>query len=299
MIEIVAPGPLATVQDLGRPGLAAWGVGHSGAADRRSMTLANRLVGNPEGAAGLELTFGGLVARFTRATIVALTGAPCPLRRDGRAVDMYGPVPVAAGQRLHVGSPRNGMRTYLAIRGGIAVPHVLGSRATDVLAGLGPPPLQPGQMLAIGTDFLPYPGVDLAPQPCFPDEPVLHVIAGPRDDWFTADALARLCSAPYEVGAQSNRIAILLRGPRLARRRTSELPPEAVVCGALQVPPDGRPVLFLADHPATGGYPVIGVVAEKDLHLAAQLCPGQAVRFRLVRERAGNDRRSEAGAVVA
>lgn len=281
MIEILEPGALTTIQDLGRPGLTMYGVGESGAADRRSMTLANRLIGNPEDTACLEITFGGPIIRFSRRTRIALTGAPCPLRLGQRTVDMYTPLAVAEGDELRIGRPAQGLRTYLAVMGGIDVPPVLGSRATDQLAGLGPPPLVRGQTLPVGTAATTVPTVDLAPQKPYPDQPVLQVLPGPRDDWFTPHALAELCSAPYEVTAQSNRIGLRLHGPALRRRIHSELPPEATVRGALQVPPDGQPVLFMADHPITGGYPVIGVVTEDDVHLAAQARPGQRLRFRL------------------
>ena len=279
-IEIVHPGPLATVQDLGRPGLAALGVGESGAADRRSLRLANRLVGNPEGAAAIEITFGGLVARFARAGVIAMAGAPCPLRVGGRTADMYAPIRVRGGDELRVEPPTRGMRSYLAVRGGIAVPPVLHSRATDTFAGVGPGPLRTGSPLPIGSDALAYPNVDLAPQPAYPDEPVLRVVPGPRDDWFAGDAVAALCSSPYQVSSDSNRVGLRLAGPALRRRDSRELPPEAMVRGALQVPPSGQPILFLADHPVTGGYPVIAVVVPDDLHLAAQTRPGQHIHFR-------------------
>lgn len=285
MIEIVTPGPLATVQDLGRPGLAALGVGRSGAADRRSLGLANRLVGNAGDAAAIELTYGGLTARFSRAAVVALTGAPCPLRLSGRQVGMYAPVYVRPGDELTVGVPVRGLRSYLAVRGGVDVPPVLGSRATDTLAGLGPAPLAAGRMLPVGDRVTGHPLVDLAPQAAYPGLPVLRVLPGPRHDWFAAGSLEALCSAAYEVTAASDRVGMRLDGPALRRRVTGELPPEAMVGGALQVPPDGLPVLFLADHPVTGGYPVIAVVCEDDLHLAAQARPGQQVRFRPHRAR--------------
>jgi biotin-dependent carboxylase-like uncharacterized protein len=282
MIEVVAAGPLTTVQDLGRPGLAHLGVGTSGAADQDSLRLANRLVGNPQGAACLEMTFGGFRARFSAAATIALTGAPCPLRLAGVAVDMTAPVPVGAGEELVIGTPTGGLRTYLAVRGGLAVPPVLGSRSTDVLAGLGPPIVTAGTRLPVGVPprRLP-PGVSVAPVPGLAAEPVLTVTLGPRTDWFRADAPAALCSAPYEVSPESNRVGIRLTGPLLERAIDAELPSEGMVTGALQVPPNGQPVLFLADHPVTGGYPVIGVVADADVALAAQARPGQRVRFRL------------------
>ncbi len=282
MIEVLTPGPLGTIQDLGRPGLAELGVGESGAADRPSLRLANRLVGNADGAAAIELTFGGLVVRFTRATVIAVTGAPCPLRLNRKAVDMYAPICVVAGDELRVGIPARGLRTYLAVRGGIDVPSVLGAKATDVISGLGPKPLAAGQELPIGRQAVGQPVADLAPQPPYSEQPTLRVLPGPRDDWFTSDALATLCSEPYEVTMDSNRIGIRLRGPVLRRHIAAELPSEAMVRGALQVPPNGQPVLFLADHPVTGGYPVIGVVTEDSLHLAAQARPGQRLGFQLV-----------------
>jgi biotin-dependent carboxylase-like uncharacterized protein len=284
-IEVLATGPSATIQDLGRPGLAELGVGPSGAADRPALRLANRLVGNPEGHAGIEVTFGGLALRFTRAALIAFAGAPAPLRvrraaGPERAAGMYTQVYVYAGDEVRVGPPTAGMRGYLAVRGGIAVPPVLGSRATDTLSGLGPPPLEPGSLLPIGDSASDYPGADLAPQPAYPAQPVLRVLPGPRDHWLVDGALDALCDpAGYEVTAESNRIGMRLAGPVLRHRNVRELPPEATVSGALQVPPSGQPILFLADHPVTGGYPVIAVVHPDDLPLAAQARPGQRVRF--------------------
>ena len=282
MIEVVRAGSLTTVQDLGRPGLAHLGIGRSGAADRDSLRLANRLVGNREGAAGLEITLGGFAARFTRAGIVALAGAPCRVRVSGRDGSMHGPVQVQPGDELSVGVPARGVRTYLAVRGGIDVPPVLGSRSTDVLAGLGPEPLRPGMRLPVGTDAGELPDTDVAPVPAIPEEPVLRILLGPRDDWFTPAAVTALTSTAYEVTTHSNRVGIRLSGTPLERSVGGELPSEGTVCGALQVPADGQPVLFLADHPVTGGYPVIAVVCEPDICHAAQARPGQRLRFRLM-----------------
>ncbi len=279
-VEVLATGPCSTVQDLGRPGLAEFGVGRSGAADRPSLRLANRLVGNPESHAAIEVTCGGLRMRFGGPSLVAVTGAPCPLRVGRRAAGMNAPINVPAGDEIELGPPTHGMRGYLAVRGGIAVPPVLGARATDTLAGLGPAVLEPGRVLPIGDTTLPYPDVDLAPQGAYPERPVLRVLPGPRDGWFVDDALAALCGrAGYQVTAQSNRIGMRLDGSPLRHREIRELPPEATVSGALQVPPGGQPILFLADHPVTGGYPVIAVVHHDDLALAAQARPGQRIRF--------------------
>ena len=281
MIEVVRAGPLTTVQDLGRPGLAHLGVGRSGAADRPSLRLANRLVGNPESAAALETTFGGLALRFERATTVALAGAPAPLCVDGRGRDTHAPVAVGPGQLLEVGMPRSGVRSYLAVRGGVDVEPVLGARATDVLAHLGPEQLGAGDRLPVGGATGRVPGVDVAPVRPIAAEPVLRVVPGPRADWFSDDALDALVTTGFEVTSQSDRVGVRLAGPALVRSRHDELPSEGVVEGALQVPADGQPVLFLADHPVTGGYPVVAVVHPDDIAVAAQLRPGQQVRFAL------------------
>ena len=281
MIEVVRAGPLTTVQDLGRPGLAHLGVGHSGAADRPAARLANRLVGNAESAAVLEMTLGGLTLRFERAATVALTGAPLPIRVSGHGGAMNAPITVSAGSTVELGLPEQGVRTYVAVRGGVAVDPVLGSRSTDTLAGLGPPVLAEGSRLPVGEEVVGFPNVDLAPVAELPTEVVLSVRPGPRDDWFIDEACEVLRSEPYEVTPESDRIGLRLRGPALERRRTEELPSEGMVEGALQVTPDGMPVLFLADHPVTGGYPVIAVVDVEQVHLAAQARPGQRIRFRV------------------
>ncbi|TMR95161.1 biotin-dependent carboxyltransferase family protein [Nonomuraea basaltis] len=286
MIEVLAPGPYATVQDLGRPGYAHLGVPHSGAADAGSLRLANRLVGNAEGLAGIELTFGMAWLRFLDAAWVALAGASLAAEavtppKAGATLKarpgMGTPFWVPAGTELRFGAPSRGLRTYLAVRGGIAVEPVLGSRSTDSLSGLGPEPLRTGTLLPVG----PPEGVisvDLAPLP-EPGPAVLRVVPGPRDDWFVPEAPAALCAGPYEVSQDSNRVGVRLRGRELARAKEGELPSEGMVAGAVQVPPSGQPIVFLADHPPTGGYPVIAVVRTADLPAAAQLRPGDQVRF--------------------
>jgi biotin-dependent carboxylase-like uncharacterized protein len=275
VIEILRPGPLTTVQDLGRPGYAHLGVGRSGAADRASLALANRLVGNAPTAAGLEITLGGLAARFHARATVALTGAPCP------GADHCCPIDLPAGTDLRLGVPAVGARTYLAVRGGIDVPPVFGSRATDLLGGIGPAPLTAGTRLPVGADTAGFPTVDLAPvAPPGPDA-TLRVIPGPRADWFTPDALRVLTAAPYQVTPDSNRIALRLDGAAVPRATDAELPTEGMAVGSIQVPADGQPVLFLADHPVTGGYPVLAVVSTAALGHAAQARPGSRLRFAL------------------
>ncbi|UBU10946.1 5-oxoprolinase subunit C family protein [Nonomuraea gerenzanensis] len=281
MIEVVSPGPYATVQDLGRPGYAHLGVPRSGAADAPSLRLANRLVGNAESLAGIELTFGGARLRFLDGAWAALTGAPL----TGTA-GMGAPFWVPAGGELRLGVPRWGLRTYLAVRGGIAVEPVLGSRSTDSLSGLGPEPLRAGTLLPVGRPEGEI-SVDLAPLPG-PRAAVVGVSPGPRDDWFVPEALAELCARPYTVTPDSNRVGARLRGARLERAKEGELPSEGMVAGAVQVPPSGQPIVFLADHPPTGGYPVIAVVRPADLPVVAQLRPGDDVRFEIFHQRPGD-----------
>ena len=281
MIEVLRTGPLATVQDLGRPGLAHLGVPCSGAADGRALRLGNRLVGNPEGGAAVEFTLGGGAVRFEEAAWVAVTGAPVPFTVNGRAHGMNAPCHVPAGAVLEMGMPTRGLRSYLAVRGGVAVEPVLGSRSTDVLSGLGPKPLSAGDRLPVGSSAgLDDIEVDIAPSPDLPEVPVLRILPGPRDDWFTPESLTTLTTRLYEVSSASNRVGVRLDGPALTRAREGELSSEGMVTGALQVPPNGLPILFLTDHPTTGGYPVVAVVACCDIPVAAQLRPGQRVRFR-------------------
>ncbi|MFJ4694641.1 biotin-dependent carboxyltransferase family protein [Streptomyces sp. NPDC088766] len=284
-LVVVRAGALTTVQDRGRPGHAHLGVPRSGALDAPAAALGNRLVGNPSGAAVLETTLDGCAVRPRCAVTVAVTGAPCRVVVDGRPAAWGTPVRVPAGAVLDVGRAVCGVRSYVAVGGGIAVDPVLGSRSTDLLSGLGPAPLADGAVLPLGRAGAPCTHVDVAPQPAPPAELVLRVTLGPRDDWFTPEAVRVFTSRAYRVSAASNRIGLRTEGPPLDRAATGELPSEGMVLGAVQVPPDGRPVVFLADHPTTGGYPVIGVVRPSDLPYAAQAAPGTPTRFVAVRSR--------------
>ncbi|MEU2227576.1 biotin-dependent carboxyltransferase family protein [Streptomyces sp. NPDC018347] len=282
-LVVVRAGALTTVQDRGRPGYAHLGVPRSGALDPAAAALVNRLVGNPADAAVLETTLDGCALRPRSTVTVAVGGAPCPVTVDGRPAAWGAPVLVPAGALLEVGAATVGVRGYLAVGGGVAVRPVLGSRATDLLSGLGPAPLADGMVLPLGAPAGPPARVDGVPQPRPPAELVLRVTLGPRDDWFTARAVRDLTTRAYRVAAASNRIGLRTEGPALERARPGELPSEGVVLGAVQVPPDGRPVVFLADHPTTGGYPVVAVVRAADLPAAAQAPPGTPVRFVPVR----------------
>jgi biotin-dependent carboxylase-like uncharacterized protein len=267
-IQVVRPGLMTTVQDRGRPGFAHLGVPPSGAADIASLDLGNRLVGNPRDAAALEATLDGPVLRFDGRAAVALTGATTVEVRE-----------LAPGDVLEVGRCVHGVRTYICVRGGIDIEPTLGSRSTDLLTGLGPAPLQAGDVLQVGPEPAEKPRPGTVPERVLPAEPVLRVRFGPRDDWFTAAGIDALCGEPWRVSASSNRVGVRLEGPPLERARHDELLSEGLVTGALQVPPSGRPILLLQDHPTTGGYPVIAVVHSDDLWLAGQLTPGQHVRF--------------------
>ncbi|MDH6552727.1 biotin-dependent carboxylase-like uncharacterized protein [Streptomyces sp. SAI-208] len=282
---VVRAGALTTVQDRGRPGHAHLGVPRSGALDRPAAELANRLVGNSPEAAVLETTVNGCTLRPRSAVTVAVTGAHCLITVDGRPAAWGAPVDVPAGALLTVGTAVSGLRSYVAVSGGIAVEPVLGSRSTDLLSGLGPPPLTDGAVLPLGTPRPLHTRVDTAPQPAPPSELVLRVTLGPRVDWCTPEAIRAFTSRTFQVSPASNRIGLRTEGPTLERAFDGELPSEGMVLGAVQVPPDGRPVVFLADHPTTGGYPVIGVVRGTDLPRAAQAVPGIPVRFVEVRRR--------------
>ncbi|HST46611.1 MAG TPA: biotin-dependent carboxyltransferase family protein [Jatrophihabitans sp.] len=283
MIEVLASGPLATVQDLGRPGLAELGVSRSGAADRAALRLANRLVGNDESAAGIEITLGGLAIRLTTAATVACTGARCPL--SGHPGGWNAALSCPAGTVLVLGPPAVGLRSYLAVRGGLAVPAVLGSRATDTLSGLGPAVLGPGQRLPLGSATAGPPGTagDLGhPGTELPAGIArLRLATGPRAEWFEPGPLPE---AAWQVRPDSDRIGTRLAGPALRLRPgfeqcAAELPSEPTLPGAVQVPPDGQPIVLGPDAPVTGGYPVVGVLPEADLDVLAQLRPGAVLRF--------------------
>ncbi|MCS6712247.1 5-oxoprolinase/urea amidolyase family protein [Brachybacterium sp. EF45031] len=306
-LEVLRPGLLTLIEDLGRPGRAALGVGPSGAADPVAARTANRAVGNAADAAVLEIIPGPAVLRAHRPVVLALTGAPAPARihaaaqgpTPGRVRTVTPGVPVALddGDELHLDAPPRGLRTVLAVRGGVDVPPVLGSRSRDTLAGLGPEPCRAGTILPVGCATT---GAVTVPEPADPEaagsdtaEPslpapgdtvTLRVLPGPRADWING-GLAALTDQPWTISPRSDRIGVRLEGARPLHRSTGadrELPSEGMVAGAIQVPPDGQPVVFAVDRPLTGGYPVVGVIAAEDLPLLAQCPPGSVVDLRPV-----------------
>lgn len=331
-VVVENPGLLALIEDRGRPGHADLGVTSGGVMDRAAAGRAAHLVGNPVDSAALELLFGGVRLRAHGDLVLAVTGAEVPLWVHGAAGESSGvtseddwsprvemPFALLDGQRLEIGQPSSGVRTYVAVRGGLDVPTVLGSRATDTLSGIGPNPVEAGAELAIGppppravaqvweTRASSWSKIERAERIEHPErtentqrsedagcsertecgedaETILprcvRVIRGPRDDWFTAEAWRGFLTHEWTVTGDSDRVGIRLDGEGLQRRRTQELPSEATVPGCIQIPSSGQPVVFMRDHPVTGGYPVIATVVEADLDLLAQLAPGEKILFR-------------------
>lgn len=281
MITVVEPGWFTTVQDLGRSGLGHLGVPTAGAVDTFSLRIANRLVGNPDGAAALEMTGKGAVLQFETAMHVAIAGASCEVTVDGQPLSPYQTYLVPAGAVMLSGSMELGWRVYLAIGGGLTLRPVLGSVSSDTLSGLGPAPLVAGTRLptAVQTQV---PAYYMRTPPRYGDSVRLRILEGPQLDWFTREAADTLLQGEYRVLPQSDRAGVRLAGPVLARRNAAELPSMGMVAGALQVPRDGQPIALLANHGATGGYPVIANVMSADLGALAQLHPGAKVHFEFV-----------------
>lgn len=295
-IEFEQTGLQALIQDGGRAGLARLGVSPSGALDRSAMRAANRIVGNPVDTPVVESLLGGLRLRSHGAITLGLSGAELDLLVDTAqghqfAVAATSPIALDDGDCLVLGMARAGVRCYIAVRGGWELEPVLGSCASDTLSGLGPPPLRAGQIIPVnktisarGLCAVELPAEAGSPLPQAGDCVTLDIIPGPRDDWFTAEALELLQTQPWQVSAQSNRIGIRLEGAQaLTRSVAGELLSEGTVTGAIQVPANGQPVLFLADHPVTGGYPVIATLAAHHLDLAAQIPVGCFIRFKITR----------------
>jgi biotin-dependent carboxylase-like uncharacterized protein len=283
VVEVVETGPLALIEDGGRTGFGALGVGPSGAADLGAFGLGARLLGQELDQAAIECLGGGLVLRARTSVTAVLTGAGVQAFCGDSPVGHAAPFLLPAGADLRLGRPAQGLRTYVSVRGGVTVPRVLGSRSHDTLSGLGPPPLVRGQLLPVGHP-LGDPLVDVAPVE-LPSTGlvILDALPGPRLAWL--DDPGALTSVAWTVGADSDRVGLRLQGEALLRtasRRGVELPSEGVVRGGVQVPADGQPLVFGADHPVTGGYPVVAVLTGESSDRAAQLVPGQTVRIRLL-----------------
>lgn len=288
MITVLATGPLLTVQDLGRPGARRYGVPAGGAIDRFALVAANRLVGNPSGAAALEITAGGAELAFAGAAIIAITGGNLGACRAGRPLPCWTAIHVGRGERIMFAGRSGswGARAYLAVAGGIAVPPVLGSRATDLAGGFGGltgRALRPGDHLPVGAVSSATLSLGrhwpAALRPAYGPTPCLRVLPGPHGACFAPDVLAALTALTLQVSATSNRMGYRLTGVQLAYTRPCSLASLGVVPGVIQVPPDGAPILLMADAQTTGGYPVVATVIGPDLPLAAQLLPGDSLRL--------------------
>jgi biotin-dependent carboxylase-like uncharacterized protein len=285
-LEVVRTGPLALIQDLGRTGLAQMGVGPSGAADRRAHTLSNRLLANPDDRATVEITFGGFAARARGGDLdIAITGADTEPTVDGIPFGINSIQRVRDGQLVELHMPAAGMRSYLAVRGGVDVDPVLGSRSYDVMSAIGPRPLRDGDTVPVGRHTDDYPELDLAPVAPIESRMLdLRVVPGPRDDWFAdPDALVHTV---WVASERSDRVGMRLSGTPMEHRWPDrQLPSEGATRGAIQVPPNGQPVILGPDHPVTGGYPVAGVIVDADIDKVAQIRPGQPVRLHWSRPR--------------
>lgn len=285
-LEILRTGPLALVEDLGRAGMAHLGLTRSGAADRRSHTLANRLVANPGDRATIEVTFGGFSARVVGGDVaIAVTGADTDPSVNGIPFGTNSIHYAHTGEVISLGAPHSGLRSYLAVRGGIDVAPVLGSRSYDVMSAIGPQPLQPGDVLPVGEHTDDYPELEQAPVAGIPDDLLeLLVVPGPRDDWLVEPDV--LVHTDWVASDRSDRVGMRLTGrPLQYRWPDRQLPSEGATRGAIQVPPNGLPVILGPDHPVTGGYPVAGVVVDADIDKVAQIRPGQTVRLHWSRPR--------------
>ncbi len=289
-IEVLRPGMLSTVQDLGRAGYAALGVGRSGALDTDALRLGNALLGNAATAAGLEITLHGPTLRFNTRGAFALCGADFIARLDGQTVSGWSAMAAEAGSVLELGHARSGCRAWLALAGGIDSPTVLGSRSTDLNAGLGPLPqaLRRGDVLTLGaqasTPRAPSTRWSLDPRPWFAltEHAPLRLLPGRDYAHLDQSSVTALCNLEFRVAAASNRVGVRLNGATLRLTHALECVSEGCVPGVVQLPPSGQPIVLLGEHPVSGGYPRIAQIAAVDLPRLAQASPGSALRFVLI-----------------
>jgi antagonist of KipI len=287
MIEVIKPGIFTTVQDLGRWGYQRYGIGTAGALDSFALTAGNLLLGNGEEAAGLEITFAGPLLKFHQNTLVAITGADLNPRLNGQPLPNWTVCSVSAGSILSFGPRKSGVRAYLTVWGGIAVPPIMGSRSTYLLGhfgGLEGRPLKAGDLLPLPP--CPFKGPELAGRslpislhPAYQRNPCLRVILGPFADYFSAEGQEAFLTSTYTITPQSDRMGYRLHGTPITRAINEELITCGLANGTMQVPPDGQPILLLADRQTIGGYPIIATVINADLPLAAQCAPGDKLRF--------------------
>ncbi len=290
-LEVISAGLLTTVQDLGRRGYQRYGIPVCGALDPVSLRIANVLVGNPEGAAGLEITALGPTFRFASDAVVALVGADFRIDLNGHAVRTWESVEVSAGSVLSIGAATDGMRAYLAISGGVDVPPVMNSRSTDIkgmFGGYEGRPLRDGDSLPIGDSphivnwsqqGLP---TGISRQPTFGQEFQIRVVLGPQDSEFTQSGVDTLLSSDYTVSSDSDRMGYRLEGEEISHQSGPDIVSDGTALGSIQVPGSGQPIVLLADRGTTGGYTKIATVIAPDIGLLSQALPGARVRFTAV-----------------
>ena len=292
MLEVLEPGLLTTVQDAGRRGWGRYGVPPSGPLDAAAFTAANTLVGNPPDAASLEITLSGPTLRVERECLIAVCGAAFDLWVGTLPVPMWHAIYVRAGRIITFGTRRSGARAYLAVSGGIALPPFLGSQATYLpgrFGGLDGRALRAGDRLplrAIAVRDLAQRAGRVWPEDCRPPynpQPILRVVLGPQDDYFTAEGVATFLNSAYQLTPEADRMGARLQGPSIKHRGPTGIVSDGVIAGSVQVPPDGQPIVMLADHQTTGGYPKIATVLRADLPLLAQCLPGDCVASCVVR----------------
>ncbi|QHT67258.1 biotin-dependent carboxyltransferase family protein [Rhodocytophaga rosea] len=300
-LEIIRPGLLTTVQDTGRYHFRKQGIIVSGAMDTFALRIGNLLVGNSEEEAALEITFAGPEIRFTQPHLIAITGTLGTTYINNEPVSLWKPVFVPKDSVLTFGLPRTGCRAYLTIAGGLDVPKVMGSYATYMRAKMGGwfgRPLQAGDILPckeptgythklnnlVKTDAQPYVqatwGFASRYYPAITHEPVIRVMRGPEYDHLPEQSKADLWNKSFQVSTQSDRMGFRLQGSKLALNNPVELISSAVTFGTIQLPPDGNPIILMADHQTTGGYPRIAQVISADLSILAQVLPQQTIRFK-------------------
>lgn len=296
MIEVLAPGLYTSIQDAGRPGLQHYGVAVQGAADIAALILGNRLVGNDPGAAALEVTLLGPTLRFHTETAIAITGADLGATLNDQPVPVGYTVTVRSGDVLAFRGGRRGCRAYICVAGGIDVKAVRGSRSTDPLAGIGGLPDRPGEPLKAG-DLLPVGRPTVEPAEVegrrvrwnfVPDSFVARVVLGPQEDFFPPEAVQRFFTAEYTVTPTSDRMGLRLDGPPVPRPRR-EVISEGQPLGAIQILPNGLPIVLLAGRATAGGYPKLGIVVSPDVAWLAQARPGDRIQFKPIDGRQAED----------
>ena len=287
-IKVITPGMLSTIQDGGRKGFAAMGFNASGVMDVRSYHIANALVGNFTDEAVIEMTYLGGSFKFLESNYIGITGADMSPKIDGVPVEMYMTVFVKQDETLTFSAAESGMRAYIAVRGGIDVPVIMGSRSTNLkckLGGLDGRPLKAGDIVPCRDVYDEFHKhlIHSAPKEDFgSDEISVRVLLGPQDDYFTDHGIKTFLNSTYTVTNESDRMGCKLSGEKIEYKNTVDIISDGIVFGSIQIPRTGNPIIMLADRQTTGGYAKIATVISVDLPLLAQARPGTKVHFELI-----------------